>query len=96
MDKSEQLGTLIVHVERMLDVLLAHGQTAVEFASRCQALEAYLAANPIGPDLAEGMDEDRRNRLGRVVDKLNKLTLRARDRADIPAGLQKFIAEQQD
>jgi len=27
---------------------------------------------------------------------LNKLTLRARERADIPAGLQKFIAEQQD
>jgi len=96
MDKADQLDTVIAHVEPMLDVLLAYGQTAAEFAARCQALEAYLAANPLGPDLAEGMDEDRRNRLGRVVDKLNKLTLRARDRADIPAGLQKFIAEQQD
>ena len=96
MDKADQLEAVISHVEPMLDVLLAYGQTAAEFKTRCQALEAYLAANPLRPEIAEGLDEDRRNRLGRVVDKLNKLTLRARDRADIPAGLQKFIAEQQD
>ena len=96
MDKTDQLDTVIAHIEPMLDVLLLHGQTAAEFSERCQALEAYLAANPLGSDLAEVLDEDRRNRLGRVVDKLNKLILRARDRAEIPAGLQKFIAEQQD
>ena len=96
MDKTDQLDTVIAHIEPMLDVLLSHGQTAAEFSARCQALEAYLAANPLGSDLAEALDEDRRNRLGRVVDKLNKLILRARDRAEIPAGLQKFIAEQQD
>jgi len=56
MDKADHLDTVIAHVEPMLDVLLAHGQTAAEFAARCQALEAYLAANPLGPGLAEGMD----------------------------------------
>ena len=96
MDKADQLDTVLAHVEPMLDVLLAHGQTAAEFKTRCQALEAYLAANPLAPDLADGVDEDHRNRIGLIVDKLNKLTLRARARSDIPSGLQKFIAEQQD
>ena len=96
MDKTDQLDKVIAHVEPLLDTLLAHGQTAADFKASCQALEAYLAANPLRPDIAEGLDEDLRNRLGRVVGKLNKLILRARDRADIPAGLQKFIAEQQD
>ena len=96
MDKTDQLDKVIAHVEPMLDVLLSRGQTAAEFKARCEALEAYLAVNPLGSDLVEGLDEDRRNRVGRVVDKLNKLILRARDRAEIPAGLQKFIAEQQD
>ena len=95
MDKADQLDTVIAHVEPMLDVLLAHGQSVSEFTARCRALEDYLAANPLDMDLAEGLNEDRRNRLGLIVEKLNKLTLRARDRADIPAGLQKFIAEQQ-
>ena len=96
MDKTDQLDKVIAHVEPMLDVLLSRGQTAAEFKARCEALEAYLAVNPLGSYLVEGLDEDRRNRVGRVVDKLNKLILRARDRAEIPAGLQKFIAEQQD
>ena len=96
MDKADQLDKIISHVEPMLDVLLSHGQSAAEFTARCQALEDYLAANPFGTDLAEGLDEDRRIRLGIIVEKLNKLALRAHDRANIPAGLQKFIAEQQN
>ena len=96
MDKADQLDKIIAHVEPMLDVMLSHGQSAAEFTARCKALEDYLAANPFGPDLAEGLDEDRRIRLGLIVEKLNKLALRARDRANIPAGLQKFIAEQQN
>lgn len=95
MDKADQLDMIIAHVEPMLDVLLSHGQSADEFKARCQALEDYLAANALSPDFAEGLDEDRRIRLGLIVEKLNKLARRARDRADIPAGLQKFIAEQQ-
>ena len=95
MDKADQFNKVIAHVEHMLDMLHARDQSATEFAARCQALEDYLAANPLGPDLAKGLDEDRRNRLGLIVEKLNKLALRARGKADIPAGLQKFIAEQQ-
>ena len=96
MDKADQLDKVIAHVEQMLDVLFVHGQSAAEFAARCQALEDYLAANPFGTDLAEGLDKDRRIRLGLIVEKLNRLALRAHDRANIPAGLQKFIAEQQN
>ena len=86
----------IKRVEQTLDALEAFGQSSADFRAACDQLDNYLGDQKTL--LADGvaLTDQRKSRVASIVKRLARLQKRAETRANIPTGLQKYIAEQSD
>ncbi len=90
------IEVMLQRVEEMLDALSSHDQSSSDFRAGCDQLDCYL--NDQKTFLAAGVNltDQQKSRVASVIERLNGLQKRAEIRADIPASLQKYIAEQSD
>ena len=87
---------LLGHVEQMLDALDASDQSSTEFLDGCDQLEHYLNDQKASLLAGYALSEPHESRVKFIIKRLAGLQKRAETRANIPAGLQKYIAEQSD
>ena len=90
------IEAMLQRVEEMLDALSSRDQSSSDFRAGCDQLDSYL--NDQKTFLAAGVNltDQQKSRVASVIERLNGLQKRAEIRADIPASLQKYIAEQSD
>ena len=90
------IEAMLQRVEEMLDALSSRDQSSSDFRAGCDQLDSYL--NDQKTFLAAGVNltDQQKSRVASVIERLNGLQKRAEIRANIPAGLQKYIAEQSD
>ena len=90
------IEAILQRVEEMLDALSSRDQSSSDFRAGCDQLDSYL--NDQKTFLAAGVNltDQQKSRVASVIERLNGLQKRAEIRANIPAGLQKYIAEQSD
>jgi len=90
------IDDVLKRVEQMLDALGVSDQSSTEFRDGCDQLERYLNDQK-APLMAGGsLSEPRKIRVAVIMERLAGLQKRAETRADIPTGLQKYIAEHLD
>ena len=90
------IDNMVERVEQMLDALDASDQSSTEFLDGCNQLEGYLNDQKASLLAGNVLAETRKSRVTLIVERLAGLQKRAETRANIPAGLQKYIAEQSD
>ena len=96
MSYAARIDEMLQHVEQMLDALDASGQSSTEFLDGCGQLERYLNEQKASLCAGLALPEPHKSRLTLIIKRLAGLQKRAETRANIPAGLQKYIAEQSD
>ena len=87
---------MLKRVEQMLDALEAPEQSSTEFKDGCNQLERYLNEQRASLIAGGALSELHKNRVAVIIERLTGLQKRAETRANIPVGLQKYIAEQSD
>ena len=87
---------MLERVEQMLVALEMSPQSSVNFRSSCDQLDAFLADQKTLLSTGVVLTVEQKNRVTSVIDRLGALQKRAETRANIPASLQKYIAEQSD
>ena len=90
------IDNMVERVEQMLDALDASDQSSTEFLDGCNQLEGYLSDQKASLLTSSALSEPQKSRVTFIIERLAGLQKRAETRADIPAGLQKYIAEQSD
>ena len=85
---------MLQYVEQMLDALDASDQSSTEFLEGCGHLERYLNDHKASLRAGLALSELHKSRVTLIIKRLAGLQKRAETRANIPAGLQKYIAEQ--
>ena len=80
----------------MLDSLDLYDQSSTEFRDGCGQLERYLDDHKASLIAGGALSETHKRRVVPIIERLAELQKRAETRANIPAGLQKYIAEQSD
>ena len=96
MSDAAPIDDMLKRVEQMLDALDASDQSSSEFRVGCDQLEQYLNGQKASLRASGALSESHKNRVTVIIERLGGLQKRAETRADIPAGLQKYIAEQSD
>ena len=96
MSDSAPIDDILEHVEQMLDALDASGQSSAAFLDGCDQLERYLNDQKASLLTSYALSETHKSRVTVIIKRLAGLQKRAETRANIPAGLQKYIAEQSD
>ncbi len=96
MSDTAPIDELLQHVEQMLDALDASDQSSKEFLDGCDHLERYLNEQKASLLAGNTLSELHKDRVSLIIKRLAGLQKRAETRANIPAGLQKYIAEQSD
>ena len=96
MSNSTPIDESLKHVEQMLDALDAFDQSSTEFLDGCDQLERYLNDQKVSLMAGNALSETHKSRVTLIIKRLAGLQKRAETRANIPAGLQKYIAEQSD
>ena len=96
MSNTTLIEVMLQRVEEMLDALSSPDQSSLDFRAGCDQLNSYL--NDQKTFLAAGVNltDQQKSRVVSVIERLNGLQKRAEIRANIPASLQKYIAEQSD
>jgi hypothetical protein len=83
-------------VERMLDALEASDQSSADFRTGCDQLNNYLSDQKTLLVAGGALTDQQKSRVASIIERLAGLQKRAETRANIPIGLQKYIAEQSD
>ena len=94
--ESVQMDKILQRVGQMLDALELHGQSSVDFKSRCDELQSYLNNQTDFLTSGQNIDTDSRQLLQSIIQRLSELQKRAQLKSTIPADLQKYIAERDD
>ena len=94
MSDSASIDDILEHVEQMLDALDASGQSSAAFLDGCEQLERYLNDQKASSLAERALSEPNKSRVTLIIKRLAGLQKRSETRANIPAGLQKYIAEQ--
>ena len=87
---------MLKRVEQMLDALDASGLSSREFRDGCDQLDCYLNDQKASLMGGSALSEPQKSRVALIIERLTALQKRAETRSNIPAGLQKYIAEQAD
>ena len=96
MSETASIDDLLQRVEQMLDALDVLNQSSKEFRDACNQLERYLSEQKASLMANGALSEPHKNRVVVIIERLTGLQKRAETRANIPTGLQKYIAEQSD
>ena len=96
MSDTALIEDMLKHVEQLLDVLEASDQSSAEFLDGCEQLDRYLNDQKASLLAGYALSEPHMSRVTLIMKRLADLQKRAETRANIPAGLQKYIAEQSD
>ena len=96
MSDTTSIEVLLQRVEEMLDALSLHDQSSSDFRAGCDQLDIYLSDQKTFLAAGVNLTEQQKRRVASVIERLNRLQKRAEMRANIPASLQKYIAEQSD
>jgi len=90
------IDDMLQRVEQMLDALDVSDQSSTEFRDGCDQLERYLNDQKASLMAGSALSEPHKSRVAVIIERLAGLQKRAETRANIPTGLQKYIAEQSD
>ena len=85
---------ILERVEQMLATIKLSPESSTNFRSSCDRLDSYLADHKTLLSAVDILSVEQKNRVLSIIDLLAGLQKRAETRADIPASLQKYIAEQ--
>ena len=90
------IDDMLERVEQMLDALDVSDQSSKEFRDGCDQLQCYLTDQKASLMADGALSEPHKSRVAVIIQRLARLQKRAETRANIPTGLQKYIAEQSD
>ena len=90
------IDDMLERVEQMLGVLEVSAQSSINFRSSCDRLDSYLCDHKTLLVAGDVLTVEQKSRVRSIIDMLAGLQKRAETRANIPASLQKYIAEQSD
>lgn len=96
MSDTAPIDYMLTRVEQMLDALDALNQSSKKFRDGCDQLDCYLNDQKASLMAGSALSEPQKNRVALIIERLAGLQKRAETRSNIPAGLQKYIAEQSD
>ena len=96
MSDTAPIDDILQRVEQILDALDASDQSSTEFRDGCDQLECYLKEQKVSLMAGSVLPEPQKSRVAVIIERLTGLQKRAEKRSDIPAGLQKYIADQSD
>ena len=96
MSDTASIEEMLQRVEQMLDVLNVSDQSSKDFQDGCDQLERYLIDQKASLLAGGALSEPHKGRVSVIIERLAGLQKRAETRANIPAELQKYIAEQSD
>ena len=90
------IDDMLERVEQMLDALEASDQSSADFRAGCDQLDNYLGNQKTLLAAGGALTDQQKSRVASIIERLAGLQKRAETRANIPTGLQKYIAEQSD
>ena len=96
MSDTASIEDTLQRVELMLDALEAFDQFSSDFQASCEELDNYLCDQKILLESGNALTDQQKSRVTSIIERLARLQKRAETRANIPTGLQKYIAEQSD
>ena len=96
MSDTAPIDDILQRVEQLLDALEASDQSSTEFRGGCDQLECYLNDQKVSLMAGSALPEPQKTRVAVIIKRLTGLQKRAETRSNIPAELQKYIAEQSD
>ena len=96
MSDPAHIDDMLQRVEQMLDALDVSDLSSTEFRDSCDQLERYLNDQKASLMAGGALSEPHKSRAAVIIERLAGLQKRAETRANIPTGLQKYIAEQSD
>ena len=96
MSNTAPIDCVLERVEQMLAALMLMPQSSVNFRSSCDQLDVYLAEYNTLLSAGDVLTFEQKDRVTSIIDLLTGLQKRAETRANIPASLQKYIAERSD
>ena len=94
MSDTAPIADILQRVEQMLDALDAHSQHSADFRKGCDQLGIYLGDQKTLLATGSAFTDEQESRTTSIIERLARLQKRAEIRANIPTGLQKYIAEQ--
>ena len=96
MSDTAAIQDTLQRVEQMLDALEASDQSSADFRAGCDQLDNYLGDQKTLLAAGGALTDQQKSHVASIIERLAKLQKRAETRANIPTGLQKYIAEQSD
>ena len=96
MSDTAAIEDTLKRVEQMLDALEASDQSSADFRAGCDQLDDYLGEQKALLAAGGALTDQQKGRVASIITQLAGLQKRAETRANIPTGLQKYIAEQSD
>ena len=96
MSDTAAIEDTLKRVEQMLDALEASDQSSADFRGGCDQLDNYLCDQKTLQAAGGALTDQQKSRVASIIERLAGLQKRAETRANIPTGLQKYIAEQSD
>ena len=96
MSDTAAIEDTLQRVEQMLDALEASDQSSADFRAGCDQLDSYLGDQKTHLAASGDLTDQQKSRVASIIKRLAGLQKRAETRANIPTGLQKYIAEQSD
>ena len=94
MSDTAPVDDILERVEQMLAALKLSPQSSTNFRSICDRLESYLGDHKILFSARDVFTIEQKRRITSIINLLAGLQKRAETQANIPASLQKYIAEQ--
>ena len=96
MSDTAAIEDTLKRVEQMLDALEASDKSSADFKAGCDQLDNYLGEQKTLLAARGALTDQQKSRVASIIERLAGLQKRAETRANIPTGLQKYIAEQSD
>ena len=96
MPDTADIEATLQRVEQMLEALEAPDQSSADFRTGCDQLDNYLGNQKTQLAASGALTDQQKSRVASIIKRLAGLQKRAETRANIPTGLQKYIAEQSD
>ncbi len=96
MSDTAAIEDTLKRVEQMLDALEVSDQSSADFRVGCDQLDNYLGDQKTLLVAGGALTDQQKRRVASIIERLAGLQKRAETRANIPTGLQKYIAEQSD
>ena len=96
MSDTAAIEDTLKRVEQMLDALDASDQSSADFRAGCDQLDNYLGDQKALLAAGGALTDQQKGRVASIIKRLAGLQKRAETRANIPTGLQKYIAEQSE